>query len=335
LSCACLVQIFMLSDPLSTLPPPQPVAAEALFGLSVPFPVPAFAAVDEHVPERDDSYVFDPDVTRAVLAGFARNRRVLVTGLHGTGKSTHIEQIAARLNWPCIRINLDSQLTRTDLIGRDAIVLEDGKQITAFREGLLPWALQRPVALVFDEYDAGRPEVMFVIQRVLEAEGRLTLLDQNRVIRPHPYFRLFATANTAGQGDVSGLYHGTHLLNQGQMDRWHMIVTLDYLPEAQEIGIVAAKLRAQGFALSETIITQMVRLANLVRDGFRQGELSLPLSPRGVLAWAENAALLGDVKAAFRLSFANRCAAEEGPLLAEYYQRCLNEALDLRQNSAG
>ena len=317
----------MLSDVLSTLSPPQPVLPEALFGVPVPFAVPGFAVAEEHVPERDDSYIFDPTVTRALLAGFARNRRVLVTGLHGTGKSTHIEQVAARLNWPCIRINLDSQLTRTDLIGRDAIVLEDGKQITAFREGLLPWALQRPVALVFDEYDAGRPEVMFVIQRVLEAEGRLTLLDQNRVIRPHPYFRLFATANTAGQGDASGLYHGTHLLNQGQMDRWHMIVTLDYLPEAEENSIVAAKLAAQGLQLGSAVIAQMVRFAALARDGFRQNELSLPLSPRGVLSWAENAALLGDVKAAFRLSFLNRCAAEEWPLLGEYYQRCFNETL--------
>jgi cobaltochelatase CobS len=323
----CFEKKLMVSVAFSADAALQPVDPVQLFGVTVPFPVSGFASPDEHVPAPDPDYVFDPLVTRALLAGFARNRRVLVTGLHGTGKSTHIEQVAARLNWPCIRINLDSQLTRTDLIGRDAIVLHDGKQVTEFREGLLPWSLQRPVALVFDEYDAGRPEVMFVIQRVLEAEGRLTLLDQNKVLRPHPHFRLFATSNTAGQGDSSGLYHGTHLLNQGQMDRWQMVVNLDYLPEAQEIAVITARLATAGLTLTEGVVAHMVRLAGLIRDGFRQHEVSLPLSPRGVLAWAENAALLGDVATAFRLTFANRCAAEELPVIGEYYQRCFGEGL--------
>lgn len=300
----------------------DPAGVQHLFGITVPFPVPCFAERDEHVPDIDPTYLFDPAVTRAVLAGFGHNRRVMVSGLHGTGKSTHIEQVAARLNWPCIRINLDSQLSRTDLLGRDAIVIRDGQQVTEFREGLLPWSLQRPVALVFDEYDAGRPDVMFVIQRVLESEGKLTLLDQNRIIRPHPQFRLFATANTAGQGDVSGLYHGTHLLNQGQLDRWQMLVTLDYLPEERETGILARKLAAQGLSLPAETITAMVRLAGLTRDGFRQQDISLPMSPRGLMAWAETAALLQDVREAFQLGFANRCAAEEQAVLDEYYQRC-------------
>lgn len=287
------------------------------FGIDIDIKVPAFSAADERVPDRDDSYVFDPDTTLAILAGFAFNRRVMVQGYHGTGKSTHIEQVAARLNWPCIRINLDAHISRIDLIGRDAIVLRDGLQVTEFREGLLPWALQHPVALVFDEYDAGRPDVMFVIQRVLETEGKLTLLDQNRVIRPNRFFRLFATANTVGLGDTSGLYHGTQAINQGQMDRWNIVVGLNYLPAAVESEIVLKKVAG----VPEDMVDKMVKVADLTRQGFIGGDISTVMSPRTVITWAQNTAIFKDPGFAFRLSFLNKCDETERMLVAEYYQR--------------
>jgi len=293
------------------------VSVREVFGIDVDMMVPAFSVADERVPDRDDTYVFDPDTTLAILAGFAFNRRVMIQGYHGTGKSTHIEQVAARLNWPCIRINLDAHISRIDLIGRDAIVLRDGLQVTEFREGLLPWALQRPVALVFDEYDAGRPDVMFVIQRVLETEGKLTLLDQNRVIRPNKFFRLFATANTVGLGDTSGLYHGTQAINQGQMDRWNLVVGLNYLPHAVETEIVRKKVPE----LTEKLAADMVRVADLTRQGFMTGDISTVMSPRTVITWAQNAQIFKDPGFAFRLSFLNKCDETERMLVAEYYQR--------------
>jgi cobaltochelatase CobS len=302
------------------------VKAREVFGIDSELDVPAFSVRTEHVPEVDPAYQFDKDTTLAILAGFAFNRRVMIQGYHGTGKSTHIEQVAARLNWPCIRVNLDSHISRIDLIGKDAIVLKDGKQVTEFREGILPWALQHPCALVFDEYDAGRPDVMFVIQRVLEVEGRLTLLDQNRVIKPHPAFRLFATANTVGLGDTTGLYHGTQQINQGQMDRWNIVATLNYLPHAQEVSIVMAKL---GIPATDTALKKrtesMVALADLTRAGFIAGDISTVMSPRTVITWAENTRIFGDVGFAFRLTFLNKCDEAERNTVAEYYQRCFNE----------
>ena len=308
--------------------PDTSVNARDVFGLEVDMQVPAFSEPTEHVPERDPAYKFDRETTLAILAGFAFNRRVLIQGYHGTGKSTHIEQVAARLNWPCIRVNLDSHISRIDLIGKDAIVLKDGKQITEFREGILPWALQHPCALVFDEYDAGRPDVMFVIQRVLEVEGRLTLLDQNRVIKPHPSFRLFATANTVGLGDTTGLYHGTQQINQGQMDRWNIVATLNYLPHAQETAIVLAKIAAEpGDKAMRKQVESMVALADLTRAGFINGDISTVMSPRTVITWADNARIFGDVGFAFRLTFLNKCDEAERSTVAEYYQRCFNEDL--------
>lgn len=299
-----------------------------LFGIDLDLEVPAFSRSSEYVPDLDPAYQFDRETTLAILAGFAHNRRVMVQGYHGTGKSTHIEQVAARLNWPCIRINLDSHISRIDLIGKDAIVLEDGKQVTEFREGLLPWALQHPVALVFDEYDAGRPDVMFVIQRVLELEGKLTLLDQNRVIRPHPAFRLFATTNTIGLGDTTGLYHGTQQINQGQMDRWNIVTTLNYLPQAAEIEIVLAQVpELDGDQDARNTVTAMVALADLTRKGFIAGELSVVMSPRTVISWAQNAAIFKDLAFAFRVTFLNKCDETERPIVAEYYQRCMGEDL--------
>jgi cobaltochelatase CobS len=293
------------------------------FGVNIDMQVPAFSVADERVPDLDPSYVFDPDTTLAILAGFAFNRRVMVQGYHGTGKSTHIEQVAARLNWPCIRINLDAHISRIDLIGRDAIVLRDGLQVTEFREGLLPWALQTPTALVFDEYDAGRPDVMFVIQRVLETEGKLTLLDQNRVIRPNPWFRLFATANTVGLGDTSGLYHGTQAINQGQMDRWNIVVGLNYLPAKVESQIVLSKTTG----MSEKVVADMVKVADLTRQGFINGDISTVMSPRTVITWAQNTAIFKDPGFAFRLSFLNKCDETERMLVAEYYQRVFGTEL--------
>ena len=297
--------------------PDRQVSVRELFGIDVDMMVPAFSEADERVPDTDGGYVFDPDTTLAILAGFSHNRRVMVQGYHGTGKSTHIEQVAARLNWPCIRINLDAHISRIDLIGRDAIVLRDGLQVTEFREGLLPWALQHPVALVFDEYDAGRPDVMFVIQRVLEAEGKLTLLDQNRVIRPNPFFRLFSTANTVGLGDTSGLYHGTQAINQGQMDRWNIVVGLNYLPAAVEAEIVLSK----SDGADAVLVGNMVKVADLTRQGFINGDISTVMSPRTVITWAQNTAIFKDPGFAFRLSFLNKCDETERMLVAEYYQR--------------
>ncbi|WP_369025604.1 cobaltochelatase subunit CobS [Qipengyuania sp. RANM35] len=303
--------------------PDRMVKVREVFGIDVDWEVPAFSLKDERVPEIDPEYVFDPDTTLAILAGFAHDRRVMVQGYHGTGKSTHIEQVAARLRWPCIRINLDAHISRIDLVGRDAIVLRDGLQVTEFREGLLPWALQHPVALVFDEYDAGRPDVMFVIQRVLEQRGKLTLLDQNRVIHPDPYFRLFATANTVGLGDTSGLYHGTQQINQGQMDRWNIVVGLNYLPAETEQKIVEGKAPD----VDPKILADMVKVADLSRQGFINGDISTVMSPRTVITWAQNYEIFGNIGFAFRVSFLNKCDEEERMLVAEYYQRVFGEDL--------
>jgi len=308
--------------------PDTEVSVREVFGIDTDMTVPAFSEPSEHVPELDEDYLFNRETTLAILAGFKHNRRVMITGYHGTGKSTHIEQVAARLNWPCVRVNLDSHISRIDLVGRDAIVLKDGKQVTEFKEGILPWALQRNVALVFDEYDAGRPDVMFVIQRVLEVQGKLTLLDQNRVIHPHPAFRLFATANTIGLGDTSGLYHGTQQINQGQMDRWSIVVNLNYLPHDEEEKIVLAKVKS--FAKTEEgreTVSRMVRVADMTRNAFIQGDLSTVMSPRTVITWAQNAEIFGDVAFAFQVSFLNKCDELERPLVAEFYQRCFNEEL--------
>jgi len=303
------------------------ISVRQTFGLDSDMQVPAFSAPSEHVPDIDDAYRFDHDTTLAILAGFAYNRRVMVQGYHGTGKSTHIEQVAARLNWPCIRINLDSHISRIDLVGKDAIVLRDGKQVTEYREGLLPWALQHPTALCFDEYDAGRPDVMFVIQRVLEVEGKLTLLDQNRVIRPHPSFRLFSTANTVGLGDTTGLYHGTQQINQGQMDRWNIVATLNYLPHDDEVEIVLAKAPTYDSDEGRKTVSAMVALADLTRQGFIAGDISTVMSPRTVITWAENAGIFDDVGFAFRLTFLNKCDEIERTTVAEYYQRCFGREL--------
>src|SRR3954464_5906366 len=298
-----------------------------LFGIDSDMEVPAFSEADERVPDLDPTYVFDPDTTMAICAGFSKNRRVMVQGYHGTGKSTHIEQVAARLNWPLIRINLDSHISRIDLIGKDAIVLKDGKQVTEFREGMLPWALQRPVALVFDEYDAGRPDVMFVIQRVLEAGGKLTLLDQNRVIRANPYFRLFSTTTTIGLGDTTGLYHGTQQINQGQMDRWSIVTTLNYLDHDVEAGIVLAKAPGYDTAEGRRAINAMVRVADLTRQGFIAGDISTVMSPRTVITWAQNSDIFKDVGFAFRVTFLNKCDEMERSIVAEFYQRCFGAEL--------
>lgn len=309
------------------------VSVRQSFGLDSDLQVPGFSQPGEHVPDVDDAYRFDHDTTLAILAGFSHNRRVLVQGYHGTGKSTHIEQVAARLNWPCIRVNLDSHISRIDLIGKDAIVLKDGMQVTEFREGLLPWALQHASALVFDEYDAGRPDVMFVIQRVLEVEGKLTLLDQNRVIHPHPAFRLFATTNTIGLGDTTGLYHGTQQINQGQMDRWNIVATLNYLPEEKEVDIILAKVPQFANDAGREQVRSMVALANLTRQSFMQGDISTVMSPRTVISWAENDAIFKDTATAFRLSFLNKCDESERPAIAEFYQRAMNEELPFGSRS--
>lgn len=309
--------------------PDSTVSAKEVFGLDIDMEIPAFSKPSEHVPTIDPTYRFNPETTLAILAGFAHNRRCMVQGYHGTGKSTHIEQVAARLNWPCIRINLDSHVSRMDLVGKDAIVLKDGQQITEFKEGLLPWALQRACAIVFDEYDAGRPDVMFVIQRVLEVEGKLTLLDQSRVISPHQSFRMFATTNTIGLGDPTGLYHGTQQINQGQMDRWNIVTTLNYLPHESEVNIVSAKHPG----MDQTTLSHMVSVAALTRQGFINGDISIVMSPRTVIMWAENAALFNDLGFAFRLTFLNKCDETERPIIAEYYQRCMGA--ELPESSAG
>ena len=303
------------------------ISVRQTFGIDTDMQVPAFSHTSEHVPDVDDAYRFDRETTLAILAGFTYNRRVLIQGYHGTGKSTHIEQVAARLNWPCVRVNLDSHISRIDLVGKDAIVIRDDKQVTEFREGMLPWALQHPTALVFDEYDAGRSDVMFVIQRVLEVEGKLTLLDQNRVIRPHPAFRLFATTNTVGLGDTTGLYHGTQQINQGQMDRWNIVATLNYLPHDDEANIVLAKVPSYDTEEGRKVVSQMVDLADLTRTGFVAGDISTVMSPRTVITWAENAKIFGDVGLGFRMTFLNKCDEIEKPVVAEYYQRCFDAEL--------
>ncbi len=307
--------------------PDRLVAVRDTFGIDSDLEVPAFSEPDDHVPEVDRAYRFNPDVTLALLAGFARNRRVLVQGLHGTGKSTHIEQVAARLNWPCVRINLDGHISRLDLVGRDAVVVRDGRQVTEFQEGIVPWALQRPVALIFDEYDAGRPDVMFVIQRILERDGRFTLLDQNRVLTPHPSFRLFATSNTLGLGNVSGLYHGAQRLNHAQLDRWNIVATLNYLPRDEEVAIVLARVPHKDTERGRTLVESMVAMAELTRQGFAAGDLSTLMSPRTVISWAENCEIFRDPDVAFCLSFLNKCDEAERPLVAEYYQRCFGREL--------
>jgi cobaltochelatase CobS len=316
------------------LVPDAQYSVRELFGIDQDLTVPGFSKRSDYVPAIDAEYRFDRDTTLAILAGFTHNRRVMVQGYHGTGKSTHIEQVAARLNWPCIRVNLDSHISRIDLIGKDAIVLKDGKQITEFREGILPWALQHSVALVFDEYDAGRPDVMFVIQRILEIEGKLTLLDQNKVISPHPFFRLFATTNTVGLGDTTGLYHGTQQINQGQMDRWSIVSTLNYLDHEAEAAIVLGKVAAfNATPEGQRVISNMVSVADLTRKGFMNGDVSTVMSPRTVLTWAQNAEIFGDIGFAFRVTFLNKCDELERSIVAEYYQRCVGE--DLGDATAG
>ncbi|AOY94585.1 cobaltochelatase subunit CobS [Cupriavidus sp. USMAA2-4] len=312
--------------------PDRMVPVREVFGIDVPLQVPAFSQRDEHVPEVDPAYRFQPEATLAILAGFGRGRRVMVQGRHGTGKSTHVEQVAARLNWPCVRVNLDGHISRLDLVGKDAIVLRDGRQVTEFQEGIVPWALQRPVALVFDEYDAGRPDVMFVIQRILERDGRFTLLDQNRVIRPHPAFRLFATCNTVGLGDLNGLYHGTQALNHAQLDRWNVVATLDYLPAGEEVAIVLAcvpGLAGAGGAGGRELAEAMVAVAALTRAGFASGDLSTLMSPRTVIDWAENSLIFRDPGQAFRLTFLNKCDEAERPVVAEYFQRVFGRELEM------
>ena len=307
--------------------PDTEIDVKTVFGFEAKMRVPAFKEPNAYVPDRDDAYRFDRETTLAILAGFWKNRRVMIQGYHGTGKSTHIEQVASRLNWPCIRINLDSHISRIDLIGKDAIVLRDGQQVTEFREGLLPWALQRPVALVFDEYDAGRPDVMFVIQRVLEVQGKLTLLDQNKVIRAHPGFRLFSTTNTIGLGDTTGLYHGTQQINQGQMDRWSIVATLNYLPHDAEVDIVLSKVPSYSSPEKKKQISAMVRVADMTRNAFMNGDLSTVMSPRTVITWAENAEIYNDIGFAFRLTFLNKCDELERASVAEFYQRAFGEEL--------
>ncbi|WP_020660031.1 AAA family ATPase [Amycolatopsis benzoatilytica] len=308
---------------LSPHGPDARVAVRDAFGIDADLLVPCFAEPDEHVPELDSAYRFNPDVTLALLAGFAHNRRVLVQGLHGTGKSTHIEQVAARLNWPCLRVNLDGHLSRLDLVGKDAVVLREGKQVTEFREGILPWSLRRPTALILDEYDAGRPDVMFVIQRLLERDGKFTLIDSNTVLRPHPGFRLFATANTVGLGNLNGLYHGVQRLNHAQIDRWNIVAALDYLAPEEEAAIVRARVPR----LPAQLVPAMVAVAGLTREGFRAGDLSALMSPRTVITWAENCEIFGDPALAFRLTFLNKCDEAERPVVAEYFQRCFDREL--------
>ena len=304
--------------------PNNKVEVSKVFNINTKMLTKGFEEKTEWVPEIDEGYIFDKDTTLSILAGFNHNRRVMVQGFHGTGKSTHIEQIAARLNWPCVRINLDSHISRIDLLGKDVIKLKDGKQITEFQEGMLPWSIQNPVALVFDEYDAGRPDVMFVIQRILEVEGKLTLLDQNKVIKPHPSFRLFATTNTVGLGDVTGLYHGTQQINQGQMDRWHILSSLNYLDENQELKVVLSKVNEFDSNKNKEILKNMIKLANLTRNGFENGDISILMSPRTVISWAQNYKIFKDVVDSFKLTFLNKCDELEKPIIAEYFQRCFD-----------
>ncbi len=340
---------------LTELQPDHQIAVRDVFGIDSDLMAPAFGERDEHVPEIDPVYRFNPAVTLAILAGFTRDRRVMVQGLHGTGKSTHIEQVAARLNWPCVRVNLDGHISRLDLVGKDAVVIRSaprtafrrsaprggqarsgaaqhgpgvGQQVTEFQEGIVPWSLQRPVALVFDEYDAGRPDVMFVIQRVLERDGKFTLMDQNKVLRPHPYFRLFATANTVGLGNLNGLYHGAQRLNHAQIDRWNIVASLNYLPRDEEVAIVQARVPSLADTAGTTLVQSMVAVADLTRKGFAAGDLSTLMSPRTVITWGENIEIFRDPALAFRLSFLNKCDEAERPVVAEYFQRCFDRELD-------
>ena len=303
------------------------ISVKQTFGIDTDMEINAFSKKNEFVPKIDQDYKFDRDTTLAILSGFAFNKRVLIQGYHGTGKSTHIEQVAARLNWPCVRVNLDSHVSRIDLIGKDAIVLKDGKQVTEFKEGILPWSIQNPVALVFDEYDAGRPDVMFVIQRVLESEGNFTLLDKNKVIGQHDFFRMFATTNTIGLGDTTGLYHGTQQINQGQMDRWNIVTTLNYLPFEKELEIILAKNKTYDSEEGKEKISNMIKVADLTRKGFINGDISTVMSPRTVLHWAENTKIFNDHGYAFRLTFLNKCDDIEKKIISEYYQRCFAEDL--------
>lgn len=317
----------MSLTPESNAPDTEISARDAL-GIDSDIRIPSFSSRSEYVPDIDDAYRFDRDVSLSILAGFAQNRRVLIQGFHGTGKSTHIEQVAARLNWPCMRVNLDGHISRLDLVGRDAIVLKDGKQVTEFQEGILPWALQRPVALIFDEFDAGRPDVMFVIQRILEKDGKFTLLDQNRVITPHPGFRLFATANTVGLGNLNGMYHGTQTLNQAQIDRWNIVARLDYLaPEAEQAIVNARVPQMAKRANGDKLVASMVAMADMTREAFSAGDISTVMSPRTVITWAENLDIFDDLAKAFRLSYLNKCDDAEHSIIAEFYQRCMGEEL--------
>ena len=303
------------------------ISVNQTFGIDSDMEIEAFSKKNDYVPEIDKNYIFDRDTTLAILSGFAFNKRVLIQGYHGTGKSTHIEQIAARLNWPCVRINLDSHVSRIDLIGKDAITLKDGKQVTEFKEGILPWAIQNSIALVFDEYDAGRPDVMFVIQRVLEADGNFTLLDKNKVIKQNKYFRLFATTNTVGLGDTTGLYHGTQQINQGQMDRWNIVSTLNYLSLEKEMEIVLAKNKNLNNSKGKEKVSNMIKVASLTRKGFIAGDISTVMSPRTVLHWVENSDIFNDIGYAFRVTFLNKCDEIEKNIISEYYQRCFGEEL--------
>ena len=304
------------------------LSVKQTFGIDSDMEVDAFSKKNEFVPEVDKDYKFDRDTTLAILSGFLYNKKVIVHGYHGTGKSTHITQVAARLNWPCVRINLDSHVSRIDLIGKDAIVIKDGKQITEFKEGILPWSFQNPIALVFDEYDAGRPDVMFVIQRILEVEGKLTLLDQNKIINPHSSFRLFATTNTVGLGDMTGLYHGTQQINQGQMDRWHILSTLNYLDPSQELKVVMSKLNNLKGEKNKEVIKNMIKLANLTRVGFANGDISTLMSPRTVISWGQNFKIFKDLVTSFNLTFLNKCDDIEKSIISEYFQRCFDIEID-------
>ena len=303
------------------------ISVKQTFGFDSEMQINAFSKKNEYVPKIDNDYKFDKDTTLAILAGFSFNKRVLIQGYHGTGKSTHIEQVAARLNWPCIRVNLDSHVSRIDLIGKDAIILKDNKQVTEFKEGILPWSIQNPVALVFDEYDAGRPDVMFVIQRVLESEGNFTLLDKNKVLEQHDYFRIFATTNTVGLGDTSGLYHGTQQINQGQMDRWNIVSTLNYLPFEKEFEIIISKNKNLNNKEGKEVLSNMIKVADLTRKGFINGDISTVMSPRTVMHWAENTSIFKDKGYAFRVTFLNKCDELEKKIISEYYQRCFGEDL--------
>ena len=316
-----------MSNSISSQKPDIKISVKQVFGIETGMEINAFEKKNEYVPKIDQDYKFDRDTTLAILSGFAFNKRVLIQGFHGTGKSTHIEQVAARLNWPCVRVNLDSHISRIDLIGKDAIVLKEGQQITEFREGILPWSIQNPVALVFDEYDAGRPDVMFVIQRVLESEGNFTLLDKNKVLQQHKFFRMFATTNTVGLGDTTGLYHGTQQINQGQMDRWNIVTTLNYLPFEKELEIILAKNKTFNSKDGKEKVSNMIKVADLTRKGFINGDISTVMSPRTVLHWAENTKIFNDHGYAFRLTFLNKCDDIEKKIISEYYQRCFGQDL--------